>query len=182
MPSNRERALDAAVDLLGTSGLRSLTHARVDAHAGLPKGSTSNYFRTRGALLAGVVEHMVVTETPAVGFATDVASGEELAQALTRVMDLLTGPGRTMTTARMVLLIEASHDPDLRAALAQGRRTMEEMIRPALVRLGAPDPQALLDAVAAAFEGMYLHRIARHADIDPLPVFRLILRGGLGPG
>jgi DNA-binding transcriptional regulator YbjK len=35
--------------LLGTEGLRALTHARVDECAGIPKGSTSNYFRTRAA-------------------------------------------------------------------------------------------------------------------------------------
>ena len=48
------RVLEAAVELLGTEGLRALTHARVDAQAGLPKGSTSNYFRTRAQLLIGV--------------------------------------------------------------------------------------------------------------------------------
>jgi DNA-binding transcriptional regulator YbjK len=39
------RVLEAAVVLLGTEGLRALAHARVDEQAGLPKGSTSNYFR-----------------------------------------------------------------------------------------------------------------------------------------
>ena len=33
MPAaTRERALEAAVDLLGEQGVRALTHARVDAH------------------------------------------------------------------------------------------------------------------------------------------------------
>ena len=48
------RVLEAAVELLGTEGLRALTHARIDAQAGVPKGSTSNYFRTRAQLLIGV--------------------------------------------------------------------------------------------------------------------------------
>lgn len=176
--SNRERALQAAVELLGTSGLRALTHARVDAGAGLPPGSTSNHFRTRRALLTGVVEHMAVVETPEID-ALRARTPDELADELVRLFEFLTGPSRTMTTARMVLLVEASHDEDLRAQLAAGRAGMERLIIPTLVALGAPDPQALMDAVAAAFEGMYLHRIARHADIDPEPVFRLILRGGL---
>ena len=30
VPTTRERALDAAVDLLGTQGLRALTHRRVE--------------------------------------------------------------------------------------------------------------------------------------------------------
>ena len=36
-------------------GVRALSHARVDERAGLPPGSTSNWFRTRRALLGGVV-------------------------------------------------------------------------------------------------------------------------------
>lgn len=179
MGTNRERALDAAIRLLGTSGLRALTHARVDAEAGLPPGSTSNHFRTRDALLNGVVEHMVVSELPAVGAAVLPSTPEGLVTELTRLLDFLTGPSRTMTSARMVLLVEASHDATLRAGLATGRAAMEQAIRPALVGLGAPDPDALLAALAAAFEGMFLHRIARHAEIDPRPVFEIIVRGGL---
>ena len=55
MSSTRERALGAAVRLVGEQGVRALTHARIDAEAGLPKASTSNWFRTRDALVAGVV-------------------------------------------------------------------------------------------------------------------------------
>ena len=157
------------MDLLGTSGLRSLTHARVDARAGLPPGSTSNYFRTREALLIGVVEHMVSAEAPAVDAAVLPRTADDLATELTRLFEFLMGPNKTMTTARMVLLLEASHDDALRAALAAGRTAMERAIMPTLIALGAPEPRALMAALAAAFEGMFLHRIARHADWTPSP-------------
>ncbi|WP_449374797.1 TetR/AcrR family transcriptional regulator [Arthrobacter psychrolactophilus] len=62
MPPTKTRALSAALELLGSGGVRSLTHARVDAHARLPKGSTSNYFRTRAALLSGAVDWLVEQE------------------------------------------------------------------------------------------------------------------------
>lgn len=176
---NRERALNAAVDLLGTSGLRSLTHARVDSRARLPLGSTSNYFRTREALLVGVVEHMVSAEAPAVDAAVLPRSADDLARELTRLFEFMTGPNKTMTTARMVLLVEANHDDALRSSLAAGRTAMERAIMPTLIALGAPNPHALMAALAAAFEGMFLHSIARHADLDPKLVFDLILRGGL---
>ena len=58
----RERVLDAALAVLGQQGLRALTHARVDEAAGLPRGSASNYFRTRRALLDGMVEHLARRE------------------------------------------------------------------------------------------------------------------------
>jgi DNA-binding transcriptional regulator YbjK len=180
--TNRERALDAAIELLGTEGLRALTHGRVDTRAGLPKGSTSNYFRTRAALLEGVVQHMLDIEAPAVGRAVLAPdSPEELVDELVRFYEFLTGPSRTMTTARMALLVEASHDAALRAALAQGRAALEQLIVPALVRLGAADPKAATDALAVCFEGLYLHRIGRHADPDARSVFELVVRSALAP-
>ena len=42
---------DAAIAVLAEQGARGLTHRAVDAEAGLPSGTTSNYARTREALL-----------------------------------------------------------------------------------------------------------------------------------
>jgi hypothetical protein len=51
-PSPRAaRAADAAIAVLAEHGARGLTHRAVDRAAGLPPGTTSNYARTRGALL-----------------------------------------------------------------------------------------------------------------------------------
>jgi hypothetical protein len=43
---------DAAIAVLAEHGARGLTHRAVDQAAGLPPGTTSNYARTRSALLA----------------------------------------------------------------------------------------------------------------------------------
>ncbi|HEY1323258.1 MAG TPA: hypothetical protein VGF32_23575, partial [Streptosporangiaceae bacterium] len=42
---------DAAIAVLADQGARGLTHRAVDRAAGLPPGTTSNYARTREALL-----------------------------------------------------------------------------------------------------------------------------------
>jgi len=48
----RRRALtDSAIEILGTSGTHELSHRAVDERAGLPAGTTSNYFSTRDDLL-----------------------------------------------------------------------------------------------------------------------------------
>ena len=180
MASNRERALAAAVELLGTEGLRALTHVRVDERAGLPKGSTSNHFRTRAALLEGVLGWMVDTELPEVGAAVVPDTVDELVEALVRLYDFMMGPNRTMTTARMVLFMEAAHDPALRALLARGRDTMEATLLPALARLGARDPQLATDALASCFEGLFLHDIGRHAQLDARGVLDLVVRAAVG--
>jgi AcrR family transcriptional regulator len=51
-PSARTRQVgDAAIAVLADQGARGLTHRAVDQAAGLPPGTTSNYARTREALL-----------------------------------------------------------------------------------------------------------------------------------
>ena len=46
---------DAAIAIIGSRGLRALTHRAVDQALALPDGSTSYYLRTRRALLERVV-------------------------------------------------------------------------------------------------------------------------------
>ena len=61
-----------------------------------------------------------------------------------------------------VLFMEASHNAALRQALSRGRAAMEDLALVALARLGAREPHTAGIAVAACFEGLLLHRIARH--------------------
>jgi DNA-binding transcriptional regulator YbjK len=179
MPPTRSRAVDAAIELIGTEGLRALTHARVDAQAGLPKGSTSNHFRTRRALMTGVVEGLVAREQPALAAAFSPGSADELVDGLCSVLGNLTEANRIATTARLVLFLEASHDAALREALSRGRAALSESLVTALAALGAPDPEVAGFTVAACFEGLLLHRIARHDETDPRPVFALVVRAVL---
>jgi AcrR family transcriptional regulator len=180
--STKTRALEAAVDLLGSQGLRALTHARVDARAGLPKGSTSNHFRTRAALLSGVLDWILERELPEVGAAFSPTSAAELVDALCGVLDHLTGVNRAVTTARLVLFLEASHDEQLRAAVSRGRALMEAAAVTMLARLGAVDPVTAAGAIAACSEGLILHRIARHDETDPRPVYELLVHAALSSG
>jgi DNA-binding transcriptional regulator YbjK len=178
MTSTRTRALDAAIDLVGTEGLRSLTHARVDERAGLPKGTTSNYFRTRAALLTGAVDAIVDREMSEVGVLA-TTSAEDLVDTLCRLIDYTTVANRTVTAARLVLFLEASHDPALREALARGRAAMEASAVSAFHRLGARDPHTAATAVMSCAEGLILHRIARHDTTEPRPTFELVVRAAL---
>jgi DNA-binding transcriptional regulator YbjK len=179
MTSTRVRALDAAIELLGTEGLRALTHARVDERAGLPKGSTSNHFRTRRALLTGVVDHLAEADAQAVGSAFTPATADEFVDAMCGLFDYITRVNRVRTTARLILFLEGSHDPALREALSRGREVLETMATAALAELGSPHPREAARAIAAASEGLILHRIARHDDVDPRPTYELLLKTAL---
>src|SRR3981189_3730322 len=58
-PERRNQILDAAIDVLCDAGVGGLTHRQADTRAGLPAGTTSNYFRTRQALLEATAARTV---------------------------------------------------------------------------------------------------------------------------
>src|SRR3954452_14487416 len=58
-PERRTQILDVAMDILCDDGVGGLTHRQVDTRAGLPAGTTSNYFRTRQALLEATAARTV---------------------------------------------------------------------------------------------------------------------------
>ncbi|MEV7234201.1 TetR family transcriptional regulator [Streptomyces sp. NPDC051020] len=60
--SRADLIADAALALLAERGMRGLTHRAVDERAGLPQGSTSNYARTRQALLEATVRRLAERE------------------------------------------------------------------------------------------------------------------------
>ena len=174
------RALEAAVELLGTEGLRSLTHARVDEQAGLAKGSTSNYFRTRAQLLVGVNDW--IGEHDLAG-ADDITTAPQtpadLVEGLATGIEMLTGPHRVVTAARLTLFMEANHNPEIRTAVSQTRTVMERSMMTVLARLGATDPYSAALALMACSEGIILHRIARHDTTDPRPLLRVVVSAAL---
>jgi AcrR family transcriptional regulator len=174
------RVLEAAVELLGTEGLRALTHARVDEQAGLPKGSASNYFRTRAQLVTGVSDWITERELAGTGdMLTVPRSAADLVETLAAGIDFLTGPNRTMTAARLTLFMEANHNADIRSAVCQTRNVMERSVVAAMARLGASDPFAAALALMACSEGIILHRIARHDPTDARPLLRVVVNAAL---
>lgn len=181
MTSIRERALDAAVDLVGTQGIRALTHARIDAQAGLPRGSTSNHFRTRAALLAGVTAWIAERETRDLGAALgrpfDDLDG--FVDMFSSVVELLTGPYAVRTRARYALFLEAAADPELFAPLHAQREGMAAWTRNLLVQLGAQHPDTALHAFMAFGDGILLHRLTVDPDAPVRPSVAVAVRGCL---
>ena len=180
MAGNRERSLRAAVDLLGSGGIRALTHGRVDESAGLPRGSTSNHFRTRAALLDGVLAWMLAHQLSEVGPTREVTTVDDLVDLLTDLFAHMTGPDRAVTSARLVLIVEAAHDPRLRATMAAGRRTVVDALGPALERLGARDPALAGRTLAACMQGLFLAELSGIEEIEPRPVPDLVVRAAVG--
>lgn len=181
MTSIRERALDAAVELVGTQGIRALTHARIDAQAGLPRGSTSNHFRTRAALLTGVTTWISTQEAQDLGAALsrqfDDLDG--FIDVFGDAVELLTGPYTVRTRARYALFLEAASDPELYAPLHDQREGMAAFTRSVLERLGAQHPDAATGAFMAFADGIILHRLSVDPDAPVRPSVAVAVRGCL---
>lgn len=54
----RSALADAGIRVLAEEGARGLTHRAVDAMAGTPRGTASNYFATRDELIAALVDRI----------------------------------------------------------------------------------------------------------------------------
>ena len=179
MPPTKARALQAALELLGTGGIRALTHARVDAQAGLPRGSASNYFRTRSALLVGAVKELGAREAAEVAAALPPDSAPGLLEVLCAQFRAATTAGQGLTAARFALFVEGIGHPEVRDAVSRGRAGFERMIVPLLGRLGAAEPEVAAMALMSAYEGMLLYHLARGHGPDPQPVLELVLRAAV---
>ncbi|MGH1550763.1 TetR/AcrR family transcriptional regulator [Leifsonia poae] len=178
MAGTRERALDAAVEVLGTEGVRALSHARVDAAAGLPAGSTSNWFRTRRALLGGVVDWIAESERADYS-ASDVplAPGEAgLIDGLSALIELLTGPFAVRTRARYALFLELAADPELGATLRSQRREFEGFTEQLVAQAGIPDPTPATRALMALGDGLILHRLTVDPELAVRPTIERTVR------
>ena len=171
MSGRRETLLDAAIELLGTRGVRAVTHRGVDAEAGVPAGSTSNLFRSRDALLGAVVERFVERERwnwERVAAAVDPRTRAELAATLGAFAREATGPQRVLTLARYALLVEGAQSPELRSPLAMGGARVNIYFETWLRRAGSTDPDRDLRIVANMVTGRVLHDLAiPDPDFDP---------------
>ncbi|MFF2272266.1 TetR/AcrR family transcriptional regulator [Agromyces sp. NPDC058136] len=178
--TTRDRALDAAIELLGTEGVRALTHARVDAAAGLPAGSTSNWFRTRRALLAGCVDHLAEQERADFDASAVTAPAtltpDEFIDGLCRVFDVETGPLAARTRARYSLWLELGSDPELGAPLRRQRLEFERWTESLLGAIGMPNPATATKTVMALGDGLVLHRLAVDPGLDPRPLIERAIR------
>ena len=184
MSNRRERILDAAIAVLGARGLRQLTHRTVDAEAGLPTGSTSNVFRTREALVSGVLGRLLTLETrawQAIAGLPRPTTPEELAALLGRtVRDMTKGPGRVLTLARHAIFLEAAFDPALQERIAEARTELAAWAVPWIAALGSPEPGAHLSALLSTLDGLMSNRLAApDPHFDPEKAVLVVVRGML---
>jgi len=124
MPANPERRnqiLDAAIDILCDDGVGGLTHRQADTRAGVPAGTTSNYFRTRQALLEATAARTVDLHWQRVELLQSVI-GPISRDALKALMIRMLDPDdqfRRWTLARFELFMESTRREELRPLMKE---------------------------------------------------------------
>jgi len=159
-PSERTRQVgDAAIAVLADHGARGLTHRAVDQAAGLPPGTTSNYARTREALLTLALTR--IAELDAVEGSAGVA-GSGLADGVAQMVhQWITEPGqRQRFLARLELAFEATRRPELRAAYDEMGRAFRVQAVRLLAAAGSAHPERDAWTLIAWVEGTAFYALA----------------------
>ena len=181
MEHREGRLLDAAIDVLGTQGMRQLTHRAVDAAAGLPIGSTSNRFRTRESLLVGVLRRILERETAMwMTLAVDIRTPtvEAVAVAIGRLLTELTGSGRLLSQARRTVFVEATNQPALRAEITDLQNEIGTWMAPLLEELGSLEPSRDVHHLLALMDGLVINQLTSpRVDFDPTSAVTALLNG-----
>ena len=137
---------DAAIAVLADRGARGLTHRAVDQAAGLPPGTTSNYARTRAALLTLTLTRIAELDAADSPPGLPGLSGSALADALARMLHRMITDQETRrrVLARFELAFEATFalinlarrlEVDPETALRRTNRKFERRFREIETRL-----------------------------------------------
>ncbi|MFE6225033.1 TetR/AcrR family transcriptional regulator [Streptomyces sp. NPDC057854] len=171
MASDRRTLLaDAALDVLADEGIRGLTHRAVDRRAALPAGTTSAYYRTRAALLTGLVTRLVERDQAELGA---VAGELPVLRTVGEVVDglallarrRLTGEGRRRSLARYACAVESVRDPELRELLVPRENAGREAVRLFLAGRGVPDLDNRTHTLLTCVDGLVFDRLVSGGDV-----------------
>ncbi|WP_337062578.1 TetR/AcrR family transcriptional regulator [Kineococcus sp. G2] len=120
-PRRWRQLTDAGLSLLAREGSRGLTHRAVDAAAQVPPGTTSNYFRSRAALLEGLVQRIGERLTPDPGRLAELQARrpgrESFADHVRDIVGRLSTE-RDVTLALLELRLEAARRPEVAELLS----------------------------------------------------------------
>jgi AcrR family transcriptional regulator len=172
--ATRAALLDAALDVLIERGHAGTTTIEVARRAGVSRGAQLHHFPTRAALLTALVEHLFERRTAEFRKAfADIPPGEDQIDAAVDVMwSLFEGP---MFTAWVEVWLAARTDPELRVAVLEMDRRVNEVSRAVTAELFPPGEGYDAETVELArnfgfilMDGLALRRLLPH-DHDPRP-------------
>ncbi|MBG6237999.1 DNA-binding transcriptional regulator YbjK [Mycetocola sp. CAN_C7] len=163
----RSALADAGIRVLAEEGARGLTHRAVDAAAGTPRGTASNYFATRDALITALVDRIEErlapnpdTVAPPLGRAPDRALFAEYLRDVVRRLSA----DPHVSLALFELRLEASRRPSVAETLGAWRRRAFEDDVAFNSSAGLPGGRIELALFHYAIDGIMLDRLTTPID------------------
>jgi AcrR family transcriptional regulator len=176
-PARRAALLDAAIEVLARDGARGLTFRAVDAEAGVPVGTASNYFPNRDEMLSQAARHihhrLWATPEEMDGYARAEPS-PELAEVMLRAMLRRIDVDRAAYLALLELRLEATRRPALRAALTETVRANFAENVTAYREFGLPGGMATIVLLYYAMSGLITERLTLPDAVTALPAEEVI--------
>lgn len=177
----REEVLEAAISVLAESGTRGLTHGATDRVAGVPRGTTSNYFRTRDALLQGIVRALNEVFIDGIARNEVPRDRDELVARLAAGVEHATDPELPNGIAFFMLNYEAATNSEIADLLIQAMRRLERVMSSWLEALGSTSPERDAIVLGQYMRGIMVNqRTMRQPDLDLAaaldPMVRTLLR------
>lgn len=137
----REQLGNAAIEVLAREGGRGLTHRAVDRQAGLPEGTTANYYPSREALLEATALRINARRWADYQNRRADSHGrsglEGLGDALHATLRAALTTNRSRCLAVLELSLEGARRPELAQVLLENRRAQEQVIEEILAASGA---------------------------------------------
>ena len=172
MARNDERRAglaDAALRVLAREGSRGLTHRAVDAEAGAPVGTASNYFRNRPALISAIADRLAIRLAPEQATLDELGAlppSRELFAAYIRDIVRRLTLHRELSLALFELRLEAGRRPELADVIGEWLRTNFEGDVAFNAAAGLPGGRAEIAMFHYALDGLLLDRLTTSIDPD----------------
>lgn len=115
----RDALADAAIAILGTSGIHALSHRAVDDRAELPAGTAANYFPTRDELLTAAARRVLALHIAAMEAADSQVTGPVGPDGLAELIGGALYDGAVHHRTRYLAIYELSLEATRRPALAK---------------------------------------------------------------
>ncbi|MFE6996702.1 TetR/AcrR family transcriptional regulator [Microbacterium sp. NPDC057659] len=167
--ARRNALADAGIAVLAAEGSRGLTHRAIDERAGVPVGTTSNYFRSRDALIAGLFERIGARLGPT---SEDLAARASEKPSRALFADYMRDIVRRLSTEREVTLalfelrLESARRPELAETMAAWQRAAFEGDIAFNQAAGLPGGRREIALFHYALDGLLLDRLTSPIDPD----------------
>jgi DNA-binding transcriptional regulator YbjK len=181
-PERRTQILDAAIGILADEGVGGLTHRHVDDAADLPSGTTSNYFRTRQALLEATAARTAELHWQRVEALQSAIGPLTLDGVKALMTQMLSAPDeqfRRYTVARFELFMEGTRRPALQPFLMDLQAAAVKSATVILEAAGFTPTAEQMDELSRLLNGYMFSKLTIPTDADVAGLVDRLLRGFL---